>query len=178
METSRGLETDMIEPFLITAKSEQQQSHADDPKEVPSAAAAQGVSRMRRNWVVSFPSIKPMPLEPIASGKRAPVDSPTCTGRGALDREVVDDDADVAPVDTAEAGDLAVARCRVRLRIVVRGAEQADLEETPGVDECVEPLLGTQLPLRIALRQLGGTAHATRLGAAPVKRRKCLFMCH
>ena len=60
METSRGLETDMIEPFFITAKSEQQHSHADEPKEVLSAAAAQGVSRVRRNWVVSLPSSAPM----------------------------------------------------------------------------------------------------------------------
>ena len=69
----------MIEPFFMTAKSEQQQSHADDPNAVSSAAAAQGVSRIRRNCVVSLPSKFPIPREPIASGNRAPVDSPTWT---------------------------------------------------------------------------------------------------
>ena len=59
--TSRGLETDMIEPFFMTAKSEQQPSHADDPNAVSSAAAAQGVSRIRRNCVVSLPSKFPIP---------------------------------------------------------------------------------------------------------------------
>src|ERR1700692_1675234 len=88
---------------------------------------------------------------------------------GALDRKVVDDHADVAPVDAAEAGDLAVARRRGRLPVVVRGAEQAALEKAAGVDESVEPLLGAQLPLRLALGQLGGTTHAARLGATPVK---------
>src|SRR3546814_7324402 len=72
IETRRGLDTDMIEPFFITAKSEQQQSQADDPNEVSSVAAVQGVSRIRRNCVVSLPSRAPIPFDPIASGRRAP----------------------------------------------------------------------------------------------------------
>src|SRR3546814_8283893 len=87
LETRRGLDTDMIEPFFITAKSEQQQSQADDPNEVSSAAAVQGVSRIRRNWLVSLPSSAPIPFDPIASGRRAPVDSPTCTK--GIDRKSV-----------------------------------------------------------------------------------------
>ncbi len=69
----------MIEPFFITAKSAQQHSQAEEPNDVSSAAATHGVSRMRRNWVMSLPSRLPMPLEPMASGRRAPVDSPTWT---------------------------------------------------------------------------------------------------
>ena len=69
----------MVEPRLMTAKSEQQASQADEPKEKPSAAETQGVSRMRWNCVMSLPSNAPMPREPIASGRRAPVDSPTKT---------------------------------------------------------------------------------------------------
>ncbi len=79
MEISRGLETAMVEPFFITEKSEQQTSQAEEPKDGPSAAAHQGVSRVRWNWVMSVPSSAPMPFEPMASGSRAPVDSPTNT---------------------------------------------------------------------------------------------------
>src|SRR3546814_14689804 len=79
IETRRGLDTDMIEPFFITAKSEQQQSQADDPNEVSSSAAVQGVSRIRRNFVSSLPTRAPIPFDPISSGTRAPGDSPPCT---------------------------------------------------------------------------------------------------
>ncbi len=76
MEMRRGLDTAMVEPFRITEKSEQQASQAEEPKDGPSAAAHHGVSRMRWNCVTSVPSSAPMPLDPIASGRRAPVDSP------------------------------------------------------------------------------------------------------
>jgi hypothetical protein len=79
MDTRRGLDTAMIEPFFMTEKSAQQHCQADEPKEASSAAAAHGVSRVRRNWVMSLPSNWPMPFEPMASGRRAPVDSPMCT---------------------------------------------------------------------------------------------------
>ena len=69
----------MVEPLSITAKSEQHASHAEEPNDGPSAAATSGVSRMRRNCVMSLPSSRPIPREPIASGKRAPVDSPITT---------------------------------------------------------------------------------------------------
>jgi hypothetical protein len=49
MDTSLGLETDITDPFRITAKSEQQQSQAEEPNDVSNAAAAHGVSRVRRN---------------------------------------------------------------------------------------------------------------------------------
>ena len=78
-----------------------------------------------------------MPREPMASGRRAPVDSPTTTsgmprsvavrfmcadflavgraGRCALDGEVVDDQRDIAAVDPAVSRELAVGRRFVRL---------------------------------------------------------------
>jgi hypothetical protein len=40
IDTSFGLDTAMIEPLRITAKSAQQHIHADDPNAVSSAAAA------------------------------------------------------------------------------------------------------------------------------------------
>ena len=130
METRRGLETAIVEPLRMTTKSEQQASQADEPNDGPSAAATHGDSRVRRNWVGSLPSREPMPPDPMASGSRAPVDSPIRTqrhatlGGGALhmgdllavggagrsphDGEVVDDEGDVAAVDAGIAGDLAV----------------------------------------------------------------------
>ena len=69
-------DTDMTEPLRMTAKSEVQVSQADEPNDVPSEAATQGFSRVRRNCVGSLPSITPMPRAPITSGSRAPVDSP------------------------------------------------------------------------------------------------------
>jgi hypothetical protein len=63
----------------MTEKSARHMSHVDEPNDGPSAAAAMGVSRMRLNCVGSLPRSCPMPREPIASGRRAPVDSPTTT---------------------------------------------------------------------------------------------------
>ncbi len=69
----------MVAPLCITVKSAQHASHAEEPKEGPSTAAHMGVSRVRRNCVGSLPSSCPMPREPMASGSRAPVDSPMIT---------------------------------------------------------------------------------------------------
>ena len=79
IDTSRELDTHIVEPFFITAKSDTQHSHADDPNEVSSAAAAHGLSRVRRNCVGSLPRRRPIPRAPIVSGSRAPVDSPMWT---------------------------------------------------------------------------------------------------
>ena len=107
---------------------------------------------MRRNCVVSLPSSMPHAARAHGVGQaragRFADDHQrhAALGRGALHvpdflavgarwssalhGEVVDDDGDVAAVDLAEAGDLAVGRRFVGLLgIDARGAEQARLDE-------------------------------------------------
>src|SRR3546814_10829749 len=67
-------------------------------------------------------------------------------GRSTLRGEVVDDDADIAAIDPAEAGDLAVARRAGHVLLEdSRRAEQPDLQEAALVHQGGKPLLGVQL---------------------------------
>ncbi len=79
IEHRRGLDTAITAPLRITLKSEMHAYHVDEPKQLPSTAAAQGVSRMRWYWVGSAPSMLPMPRLPMVSGIRAPELSPSNT---------------------------------------------------------------------------------------------------
>src|SRR3546814_10972453 len=77
-------------------------------------------------------------------------------GRSTLRGEVVDDDADIAAIDPAEAGDLAVARRAGHVLLEAsRRAAQPDLQEAALVHQDRKPPLGVQLAALAALRKLG-----------------------
>ena len=56
-----GLDTATVAPLCMTAKSLMHIIHVDEPNDGPKAAATIGVSRVRRNCVLSLPSNMPMP---------------------------------------------------------------------------------------------------------------------
>ena len=89
-----------------------------------------------------------------------------CAGGRAHHREVVDDDRDVAPVDLAEAGDLAVGLRFVRLlRIDTGGTEQPGFDERILVEEPLNPLTRIEHACGITFRILVRAAACERLGA-------------
>ncbi len=102
-----------------------------------------------------------------------------CAGRGAFGGEVVDHHADVAAVDLAETGDLAVTWRALDVGIIhARSAENAELDEALPVDQCLEPLCGVELTARAALGELVRPAHGAAGGSAPLELRKRRLMRH
>src|SRR3546814_18563972 len=81
-------------------------------------------------------------------------------GRSALRGEVVDDDADIAAIDPAEAGDFAVARRtgHVLLEDCSR-AEQPDLQEAALLHQGGTPPLAVHLATLASLPKLAITTH-------------------
>ena len=80
--------------------------------------------------------------------------------RRAFGGEIVGDHAYVAALDASEAGELAVARSRIDIRLVhARSAEQADFEEAAGIEQGSQSLLAIELAAFFARRQFFGPAH-------------------
>ena len=120
----------------------------------------------------------------MRSGMRAPVDSPRNTSgmprafatsfmcadllhvddaRGrAQHREIVRHDRDSAPLDPAEAGDLAVGGRSLAHLGADAGREQARLREAVGIEQKVEPLAGVEMALGAAAGELVRPAHPQR----------------
>src|SRR3546814_6245663 len=100
-------------------------------------------------------------------------------GRSALRGEVVDDDADIAAIDPAEAGDFAVARRAGHVLLEdCRRAEQPDLQEAALVHQGGKPLLGVQLAALASLRKLGLTTHPAGALAPLVERGEQCLISH
>jgi hypothetical protein len=76
---NRGLETAIVAPLCITAKSERHASHAEEPNDGPSTASPWASRASGETASGRCPSSCPMPRAPMASGSRAPVDSPMMT---------------------------------------------------------------------------------------------------
>jgi len=102
-----------------------------------------------------------------------------CAGGGALHREIVDDDAHVAPADLAVARELAVGlRLVGLLRIDARRAEQSGLEKGPGIEQIGDALARVPDARRGALRVLIRAAAGQRLGLPCLEFRQQTLVCH